>query len=159
MTRWTLLAIALAVVGCGGGERDQDQREDSEAAATVDTTETPAPEKRTEPAATDRAEPESAPAKPGAGVPAPGAPADADQGPTGAEAMGGVRGTAAPPRQLSADQVRRLQAALNKDGCDVGPPDGVMGAQTREGIACGLRKHGLRSNDLSGLYRALDLDF
>jgi len=70
----------------------------------------------------------------------------------------GVR-AALPSRQLSVEQVKRLQAALNKVGCHAGPADGAEGAGTQRAIACGLKKYKLASDDLSGLYRKLGLDF
>ncbi|MGN6391784.1 MAG: hypothetical protein ACTHM9_06010 [Gemmatimonadales bacterium] len=59
---------------------------------------------------------------------------------------------------LSGDQVKQLQTALNSDGCAAGPVDGVVGAKTRAGIACSMRKHHIANHDLDALYRALDLD-
>jgi peptidoglycan hydrolase-like protein with peptidoglycan-binding domain len=72
--------------------------------------------------------------------------------------MGGVR-AGQTRTDLSADQVRRLQTALNDAGCDAGPADGVMGQRTREAVACGLKKKHLGSDDLTGLYRSLGLNF
>jgi hypothetical protein len=94
MTRWTLLAIACAVAGCDGRDRDEVSREGSEAAATADTALRADRDTSAVPASeeVDRAEPKSAPR-----ARAPERPADREAegaagGPTGAEAMGGVRG-------------------------------------------------------------------
>ncbi len=67
--------------------------------------------------------------------------------------------TAATRLALLADQVRRLQAALNDAGCNAGAVDGVVGGRTRQATACGVEKNNLGNNDLRGLYRSLDLDF
>jgi peptidoglycan hydrolase-like protein with peptidoglycan-binding domain len=77
---------------------------------------------------------------------------------TGAEAMTGVRATS-PSRPLSGDQVKRLQAALNRVGCHAGTPDGVEGPGLQRAISCGLKKYKLATDDLNGLYRKLGLDF
>ena len=72
--------------------------------------------------------------------------------------MTGVR--AAPvTHELTADQAKQLQAALNKAGCNAGTPDGEMGRQTQRAIGCGFKKYKLNSNDTTGLYRKLGLDF
>lgn len=74
---------------------------------------------------------------------------------------GMTKGADAPSMQLnlSSDQVQELQAALNDAGCDAGPVDGVVGAQTRAGITCGLQKHNISDQDMPALYRALNLNF
>lgn len=156
MTRWTLLAIAFAVVACSEGERDRLSRDASDAAAGTDSA------LRTDPntpetAAAGGADTEGAMAADTAPTPA-GAVAGGTEGITGAEAMGGVP-SATTRLDLSADQVKRLQSALNDAGCNAGPVDGVVGRRTRQAISCGLKRNNLGSNDLSGLYRALDLDF
>ncbi|MGH7527288.1 MAG: peptidoglycan-binding domain-containing protein [Gemmatimonadales bacterium] len=87
------------------------------------------------------------------------AAAGGTRGPTGAEAMGGIRTSTTRLDDLSADQVRRLQTALNRAGCNAGAVDGVVGRRTRQAIACGLEKNNLGSNELSGLYRSLHLGF
>lgn len=163
MTRLTMLAIVVALGACSKGERDQLSRSASDSAAVVDTAmraDTTAAAAQPE---TATSETRSKPARSGASVSAPEkAPArtDArrDRGPTGAEALTGVRAAPA-PATLSANQVKRLQAALNRAGCNAGTPDGVEGAGTRRAIDCGLKKYKLASNDLSGLYRKLGLDF
>ncbi|MBA3258452.1 MAG: hypothetical protein H0T68_03165 [Gemmatimonadales bacterium] len=157
MTRWTILAISFAIAACSEGERDRASRDASDAAAGADTA-LRADSVVTETGTAGRADTEatSPPNARAAAPPSTGTPAA--RGPTGAEAMGGVRSDAAQP-ELSTDQVRRLQTALNDAGCDAGTADGVMGRRTRQAIACGLEKNSLGSDDLNGLYRALDLDF
>ena len=58
---------------------------------------------------------------------------------------------------LSKDQVQQLQTALNNDGCDVGTPDGILGANTLKGTQCSMKKHNV--SDLDSLYQALNLNF
>jgi len=60
---------------------------------------------------------------------------------------------------LSSDEIRQLQDALQSDGCDPGPVDGVMGARTRQAMACGRRKLGVNSSDPNALFQALNLDY
>ncbi len=167
--RWTTLAIAVAIGACAKGERDQSSQSAADSAMSADTAgvdtspaaaslDTGAPKKaagaattKTKPAKSDTAAAArtTAAAKPGAPT---------TTGPTGAEAMMGVR-AAAVPRELSADQVKQLQTALKKDGCYTGKPDGVSGPGTQQAIECGLKKYKLAPGDLSGLYRKLGLDF
>jgi peptidoglycan hydrolase-like protein with peptidoglycan-binding domain len=163
MTRLTLVAIACAIAACSEGGRDRLSQGASDAAAgadsvlrqDLDTMET---------AAAPGADTEGGMAADTAATPADtvATPAAADTGGAGgtggAEAMGGVP---APTTGvgLSADQVRQLQAALNDAGCDAGPVDGVVGPRTRQGITCGLDQNNLRRDDVSGLYRALGLQF
>lgn len=158
MTRWTILAIAIAVAACSGGEKDRLSREAPDAAAGADSALRADPD-TTETAAAGGADTEGAmAADPAATTPGTGTGTGGTGGTTGAEAMGGVR-TATTRSDLSADQARRLQAALNDAGCNAGAVDGVVGRQTRQAITCGLEKNNLGSDDLSGLYRALGLDF
>ena len=80
----------------------------------------------------------------------------------GAAAVGGAASTAAIRTQLatlSNDQVKQLQTALNNDGCNVGTPDGMMGAKTRQGVECSLKKHDLNSTNVDSLYKVLNLSF
>lgn len=171
MTRWTLLAIACAVAACGDGERDQLSRDASDAAAGADSalrTAADSPDM-----AAGDADAGDADTRGGMGADtgpaAAGAVEGGTGGVTGARAMGGVpaapstaaRGTPAATARLdlSADQVRRLQSALNDAGCDAGTVDGVIGRRTRQAITCGLERNNLESDDMNGLYRALDLDF
>ncbi|HEU4584361.1 MAG TPA: hypothetical protein VFR95_01365 [Gemmatimonadaceae bacterium] len=58
---------------------------------------------------------------------------------------------------LNKDQVQQLQTALNNDGCDVGTPDGKLGANTLKGVQCAMKKHNV--NDIDSLYQALNLNF
>ena len=77
-------------------------------------------------------------------------------------AVGDAASTAAIRTQLatlSNDQVKQLQAALNNDGCDVGTPDGMMGAKTRQGVQCSLKKHDINSTNVDSLYTVLNLSF
>lgn len=60
---------------------------------------------------------------------------------------------------LTADQVRQLQQALESDGCNPGPLDGVIGARTRQAMACARRKLGVSSSDPNELLHALNLPF
>jgi hypothetical protein len=175
MTRWTLLVIA-ATAACGDrGDRPSSDTSSTTIADTAPPT-GPAAMESTSTTATKTAP--AAPASPskveeirppGTRATKPGQTPEVgpDRGPTGAEAMGGVRSptpTAAPgaataPQDLTADQVKRLQTALNNAGCSAGAADGRMGPGTRRAIACGLKKNGLRSNDYRGLYRSLNLNF
>jgi peptidoglycan hydrolase-like protein with peptidoglycan-binding domain len=168
MTRWTILTIVFAVVACGEGERDRVSSGASDAAAGADSA------LRTDPNTSETAAATGAATEADTGADTEGtmaadtatatrgtragAGAGRPSGPTGAEAMGGTR---APTTRLdlSADQIRRLQTALNDAGCNAGTVDGVLGARTRQAITCGLEKNNLGSDDVNGLYRALDLDF
>ncbi len=187
MTRWTVVAIAVALVGCNKGERALS-RNTSDSAAAADSA-------MTMPASAMPSDSMSADARPadsssmrkavasGAKTLRPAsdtksttpAPASTDtrseNGPTGAEAMTGVRpapsgaeameGVRAAPavHDLTADQAKQLQAALNKAGCNAGTADGLMGRQTQRAISCGLNKYKLGNSDMSELYRKLGLDF
>lgn len=80
----------------------------------------------------------------------------------GAAAVGNAASTATVRTQLaslSKDQVKQLQTALNNDGCNAGKADGVMGKQTREGVECDLKKHGISSTNVDSLYKVLNLSF
>jgi hypothetical protein len=163
MLRWSLLAIAFAIGACGDGERDRMSGETSDAAA--DAAIAPADTGTIETGAASTATPS---ADTGA-IEAGATDAAEARGPTGAEAMGGTpradtgagagATVGATALDLTPDRVRQLQAALNDDGCDAGPVDGIVGPQTRRAIDCGLEKHDLESGDHSGLYRALNLSF
>ena len=156
MTRWTTLAIAFAVVACNEGERDRISGGASDAAAGADSALLAGPD-TTETAVAIGADTEADTAADTAATPT-GADAGGTGGTTGAEAMGGVPASTT-RLDLSTDQVRRLQTALNDAGCNAGAVDGVVGPQTRQAITCGLEKNSLGSGDRNGLYRALDLDF
>jgi hypothetical protein len=80
----------------------------------------------------------------------------------GAAAVGSAASSAALRTKLatlSSDQVKQLQQALNNDGCDVGTPDGTMGAKTRQGVQCSLQKHNIPDTNVDSLYRVLNLNF
>jgi len=60
---------------------------------------------------------------------------------------------------LSADQVEELQKAVNDAGCHAGPVDGLIGPQTREGIACVREQKGIQGDQLNDVLSALGLSF
>ena len=66
---------------------------------------------------------------------------------------------AVPPQQLTEEQIKKLQAALKKEGCYRGTPDGVTGREPSSAIECGLEKYKLGPYDMSELYRKLGLKF
>lgn len=187
MTRWTLVAIAVSLAACNRGDRDRLSRNASDSAAAADSAVTmpdsamssdsmsgdvrPADSTSVQKTAASGAKTLRPAADTNRTTPARASDTRTGEGPTGAEAMTGVRpapsgteaikGVRAAPavHDLSADQAKQLQAALNKAGCDAGTADGVMGRQTQRAISCGLKKYKLDSNDMSGLYRKLGLDF
>lgn len=80
----------------------------------------------------------------------------------GAAAVGEAASSAAVRTKLSTlstEQVSQLQQALNDDGCNAGTVDGMVGAQTRQGVECALQKYGISDTDVDSLYRALNLNF
>jgi hypothetical protein len=80
---------------------------------------------------------------------------------SGAAAAGSAASSAALRTRLAAlshDQLKELQTALNKNGCNAGPVDGISGPKTRQGVECGLRKNNISGNDLNALYKALNLN-
>jgi peptidoglycan hydrolase-like protein with peptidoglycan-binding domain len=80
----------------------------------------------------------------------------------GAAAVGNAASTATIRTQLaslSSDQVKQLQTALNNDGCNAGKADGIMGKQTRQGVQCDLKKHGISSTNVDSVYKVLNLSF
>ncbi len=173
--RWALLAIAIAVGACGKDKGDQTSHGDA-AGAAVDTT-MPAQAMSvdtshaamtadiasTKPAqAKKKAATNTSPAKStssaSAGAAVSATTGTPTTGPSGAEAMMGVRAAVA-TRQLSKEQVKQLQTALKKDDCYKGTPDGVTGPGTQSAIECGLQKYKLTPNDMSGLYKKLGLKF
>ena len=172
MTRWTIVAIAVALGACSKGERNELSRSTSDTAA-VDSVTAMASDSMPSDTMSARAIPADSSsmkktvatgAKPARAVPDTKSTAPAytdtrkDAGLTGAEAMTGVR--AAPvTHELTTDQAKQLQAALNKAGCNAGTPDGAMGRRTQRAISCALEKYKLNSNDTNGLYRKLGLDF
>jgi peptidoglycan hydrolase-like protein with peptidoglycan-binding domain len=171
--RWALLAIAIAVSACGKDKGDQASHSDAAAVDSAMPAETaPADTSHaamsadtvsTKPARTTKAASSTTPAKSTTGAAAPSGSASATTtrpttGPSGAEAM---MGTVAPgaPKQLSKEQVKQLQAALKKQDCYQGTPDGVTGPSTQSAIECGLQKYKLSPNDMSGLYKKLGIKF
>ncbi|HEX7940499.1 MAG TPA: hypothetical protein VF488_01770, partial [Gemmatimonadaceae bacterium] len=60
---------------------------------------------------------------------------------------------------LTPDQVKQLQTAINQAGCQAGQPDGVVGAQTRQGIACVKKQKGITGNNIDDVLSALNLGF
>ena len=63
------------------------------------------------------------------------------------------------PGGLTHAQVRDLQAALAREGCDPGGIDGRMGPQTRRAITCARQARGIDGNNANELLRALGLGF
>jgi peptidoglycan hydrolase-like protein with peptidoglycan-binding domain len=173
MTRWTFVALAITLSACNKGERDQTAQNKSDTAATAadsarsadaTTARTMSSDTATaKPSAGEKATIKAAattkPAATGGKTEAPaGTEAARNNGVTGTEAMTGVHAAAA-PGELSADQVKQLQAALKKAGCYSGTPDGVSGPGTQRAIECGLKKYKLGPNDTGELYRKLGLKF
>ena len=160
MARWTLLAIGIAIVACSDKDGDRLSRGASETTAEADSAlradsggiETGSP------SVTNRDTLSSADTGSGAAKPSSTSRGAGPGGPTGAEAMGGVAAATA-PLDLPGDRIRQLQTALNDNGCDAGPVDGVVGSRTRRAIDCGLEKHKLGRDDYAGLYRSLNLSF
>lgn len=173
--RWALLAIAIAVGACG---RDKgDRASHSDAAVPADTTmatntasaDTSHAAMPADTAASKHAETstktasKSTPAKSTSGATTPavaasGTTASPRSDVSGAQAMMGVVAAGA-PKTLSKDQVKQLQAALRKQGCYSGTPDGMTGPGTQAAIECGLRKYQLTPSNMSGLYEKLGLKF
>src|SRR5581483_7950778 len=60
---------------------------------------------------------------------------------------------------LSTEQVKQLQQALNDAGCHAGPVDGLMGPQTRQGIACLREQRSITGDNLNDVLQALNLGF
>lgn len=60
---------------------------------------------------------------------------------------------------LDHSQVQQLQQALQSDGCDPGPADGVLGPRTRQAMACSRQKHDLTGRNANELFRTLNLPF
>jgi peptidoglycan hydrolase-like protein with peptidoglycan-binding domain len=170
--RWALLAIAIAVGACGKDKGDQASHSEAAGADSAMPAETtPADTSHaamsaetvsTKPAqTTTKAATKTTPAKSTSGAAAPSATATTAKpgtGITGAEAMMGTVASGA-AKTLSKDQVKQLQAALKREDCYKGTPDGVTGPSTQSAIECGLQKYKLTPNDMSGLYRKLGLKF
>lgn len=60
---------------------------------------------------------------------------------------------------LTTDQVKELQQAINNAGCNAGPVDGIIGRQTRAGIACVHHQKNISGNNLNDVFRELGLSF
>lgn len=177
--RWTTLVLAVAIAGCAKGERDQASQsaaggpaDSSMAADTMpadtsamgtstmpETADTLAPKKAASGGATETKSAKSDTAKMAHKAEPNKTGATPTTGPSGAEAMMGVRATGVAARTLSTDQVKQLQAALKKDGCYSGTPDGVSGPGTQRAIECGLKKYKLKADDMNGLYKKLGLKY
>lgn len=137
----TILMVALVAAACTEGDRDRAARE----AADVDTALS--------------AELDTAMGGPSGEM---AGTTSGKEGTTPDEAMGGTdraAGAALSLEGLTSAQVRQLQTALNDSDCNAGPVDGVVGAQTRQGIACAMKKNSVPKGDMGALYRSLDLDF
>ena len=177
MTRWTMVAVALAAAACkqggnlarqaesararaettmGGAETARTQAESalSSARARMGRTDTGAAAARA-PGETGAARAETS----ATAAPAETARAAPTTRPGGAAPSARATSTKGMRVNLSADQVRQLQTALNQSGCNAGPVDGIVGPKTRQGIACGMKKNNIRGQDLNALYRALNLNF
>lgn len=93
------------------------------------------------------------------------AAADAQQTPPDTTRSGVVRAEARGEVMLDANrgltraQVRQLQEALQRAGCNPGTPDGVLGPRTRQALACARRQRGIESANTNDVLRALDLGF
>lgn len=60
---------------------------------------------------------------------------------------------------LTRAQIRDLQSALAREGCDPGRIDGRLGPRTRRAIACARKAKGIGGNNANELFRALGLSF
>lgn len=160
MIRMTLLAAAVAAVACKGADRSDLASRAREAGAGVESTMTAKADSALGAArSTTNTGTETGTAKDtGIGGAAPSAPAADSGAPTSGAATGGAAagGTSL---NLSSDQVKELQTALNGAGCSAGPVDGVVGSQTRQGIACGMQKNNITGDDMKALYKSLNLNF
>jgi hypothetical protein len=70
-----------------------------------------------------------------------------------------MRGRRGANMGLSTDQVKELQQAINDAGCHAGPVDGVIGHETREGIACVRQEKGIQGDRMNDVLSALGLGF
>lgn len=173
--RWALFAIAIAVGACGKDKGDQASHSDAAAASADSAMPASGPAADTsyaamsadttsaKPAQTTTKAATKTPAKSTSGATAPavaasGTTASPPSDVSGAQAMMGVVAAGA-PKTLSKDQVKQLQAALKKQGCYSGAPDGMTGPGTQAAIECGLQKYKLTPSNMSGLYEKLGLKF
>lgn len=60
---------------------------------------------------------------------------------------------------LTRAQIRELQEALARQGCNPGPIDGRLGPRTHRGIACARQKLNVTGNNANDLLRALGVTF
>jgi peptidoglycan hydrolase-like protein with peptidoglycan-binding domain len=60
---------------------------------------------------------------------------------------------------LTTDQVRQLQEAINRSGCNAGPATGTVDDKTLAGIQCVRTAKNIQSNNLNDVLRALNLSF
>ena len=60
---------------------------------------------------------------------------------------------------LTSDQVQELQQALQSNGCDPGPVDGLIGPRTREAMQCARRQLNVTGTGNQQLFSALNLSF
>jgi hypothetical protein len=72
---------------------------------------------------------------------------------------GGMRSGRSANMGLSTDQVKELQQAINNAGCHAGPVDGMIGHETREGIACVRQEKGIQGDHMNDVLSALGLGF
>lgn len=77
----------------------------------------------------------------------------------GARIRGSARRASGRSMGLTTAQVAQLQAALQREGCDPGPIDGVMGSRTRSALPCARRKLNVAGDDTNELLHALGLRF
>lgn len=150
MRRPTLVAMALLLAACSGGAKDRLAREAAAAGSRADSALG---------GASDSAMSAAVPS--GAGTDT-GAAGSAAADTARAKMAGGAKMTAGGAMRLgslSADQIEQLQTALNDSGCKAGPVDGIVGSQTRQGIACAMKAHNISAGDMRALYRSLNLNF
>ena len=73
---------------------------------------------------------------------------------------GGVRfGADLPNLGFSSEQAMELQQSLNRVGCDVGTPDGLVGQRTLRGIECFRTQQNQTAADLEQLLTTLNVSF
>jgi hypothetical protein len=59
--------------------------------------------------------------------------------------------SSSPPVRLGRSQIRQLQRTLSRQGFDIGPADGILGARTRQGIREFQSRRGMQvTGDLDG---------
>ena len=72
-----------------------------------------------------------------------------------------ARGRAGRARNLglTTEQVQELQQALQSNGCDPGPVDGIVGPRTRQAMTCARRQLNVTGTGNRELFSALNLSF